>query len=110
PRLFARSTTCGPAGSSTRRPIVPPLILTSFMVVGSLRDGTPLALQQLTLALGAPGVAGEHPVMANHAVTGNGDGEMVGGAGAGDGARSPRGADAPRDLRIGNRPARGNLP
>src|SRR5690606_21220221 len=45
--------------------------------------------------------SGEAAVAAHRAVAGDGDGELVGGAGAGDRAYRARLADAPRDLRVG---------
>jgi hypothetical protein len=45
-----------------------------------------LHLEEGGLALDAVGVAGERAVGADDAVTGDEDGDLVGGAGAGDGA------------------------
>ena len=67
------------------------------------------AVEQSTLALDTPGISRKRTVIADHAMAGNGDGEIVRGASAGDGAHRLRRSDSPRDLGIGNRLADGNL-
>src|SRR5262245_45799379 len=58
-------------------------------------------LQQRALAVDAPAVAGESAVVAHDAMAGNGEGELVCGAGTRDGANGFRGTDAPGDLGVG---------
>ena len=66
-------------------------------------------VEQRALALDAPGIARERPIFPNDAVAGNGDGEIVRRACAGDRPHGFRRADASCDLVIGNGFAEGNV-
>src|SRR5215467_284934 len=72
-----------------------------------LAGGFPV--KQSTPAFDAPGISRERAVVADHAVAGNGDGEIVRGARSGDRTCRLRGSDAPRDLGIANRLADANF-
>jgi hypothetical protein len=67
------------------------------------------AVEQNALAFDAPSIAGERTVAANDTMAGNGDGKTVRGASSCHGADRRRCANAPRNLRIGDRRADWNL-
>src|SRR5262249_44143519 len=66
-------------------------------------------VEQPFLAFEAPAVAGERPVGADHAMTGNNDRNRVPPVGKADGARSRRLPDAARQLAVRDRFTEGNL-
>src|SRR5712692_8450277 len=66
-------------------------------------------IEQRPLALHAPGVTRKRTVVPHHPVTRDGDGELVGRAGAGDGPGCLRRADPASDLRVGHGLARGDF-
>jgi hypothetical protein len=61
-----------------------------------------LAVDQSALALNAPGIAGERVIVANHAMAGNRDGEIVLGSRARHGADRLGRADTPGDFGLGH--------
>ena len=66
-------------------------------------------VEQKAPALDAPRISRERTVIADHAMAGNGDGEIVRRARAGDRAHRLRRPDAPRDFGVGHGLADGNL-
>src|SRR5215471_7354315 len=69
-----------------------------------------LLLDQLTLALDAPAVAGQISIAAHHAVARDGQCDWIGGASPSHRARRRKGTDPAGQLHVGHRPSGGNGP
>ena len=67
-------------------------------------------MEENSLAIDAPPVAGEMAVVADDTMAGDGDGDTVSGAGPGDGAHGFRTADFSGDLRVARGRAGGDFP